>query len=190
MMKTVLWRLLPVALLLTSSVMATEDTDTPLPEKKIYRSQDARGNTVFSDRGASTDAEVEVEAPMTFPAGEFARDYERFTAGNDDAPPEPAFKPYALLISAPAADTTIRANDGTVTIAWQVNPVPEPQYRVDLLMDGEVLREVRESASLTLSNVDRGTHQLQLRVKHRETGETLQQSTTHTFTLLRHSKLH
>ncbi|MBD3646275.1 MAG: hypothetical protein HUJ31_02225, partial [Pseudomonadales bacterium] len=132
--------------------------------------------------------EIEVREPMTFPADQFAEDYQRFTAGrkgenNDD------FSYDKLAIVAPENNATVRSNPGDLEVRFQVSPNRQPGHTLQLLMDGEVYREIAGTGSVMLTNVDRGSHQIRLRAVDGE-GKVLQEGPAVTMHLLRHSILH
>ena len=92
-------------------------------------------------------------------------------------------------IDAPADDTALRGNAGNVTVVGRVDPPLRCGHRVQLLLDGVPAAAPIDTPTFTLVNIDRGTHQLQLRIVDAAdtvlfTGE------PSTFYLLRHSRLH
>lgn len=175
--------ILVALLLVTGGAMAAQE------ERKIYRTTDADGNPVFSDQGREGDAEVDVPPSNAFDAESLAEEYELIYR-KDEKSGAKAFSQYQrLAITSPANDEAVRANAGNVQISWQVEPGIQEGHRVELLLDGQVLQTVSGAGSVGLDNVDRGTHQAQLRVIDQETGDVFQQGPTQTFHVLRHSRL-
>ncbi len=66
-----------------------------------------------------------------------------------------------LSVVAPANDEFIRDNTGTVTIAGQAQNVSGP-HEPELLLDGNVIAK-GYSPVVTLTNLDRGTHTVQMK---------------------------
>ncbi|MDZ7685198.1 MAG: DUF4124 domain-containing protein [Gammaproteobacteria bacterium] len=171
---------------------AADEGDRGNEEKKIYRSTDEHGNAVFSDQNTPDAAEVHVEETATMPSDALNAEY-RAVFGDDDDGEEgedTGFTSYAsLAITAPPNDQPIRANNGNVRIAFNIQPAALGEHRIELMMDGNPIREVTGSGSVVLEHMDRGTHQASLRVTHRDSGEVIQQGPVQTFTVMRHSIL-
>lgn len=156
---------------------------------EIYQTRDANGNPVFTDAAPEDAPAVEVQAPQTYSAKRYTEDYKKFTPAkvNGDAPPGP---PYRIMkITSPEADESVRDNAGNVSVQYALEPAVKTNQRVDLLMDGKVIGEAGSGATVSLSNVDRGTHNLQLRAIDLTTGQVVQESAVSSFTLHRHSVL-
>lgn len=69
---------------------------------------------------------------------------------------------YQLQILAPESEATIRNAHGRVRVQTSVTPKLQKGHTLQLLFDGQP--QDIGGKGLTLDNVDRGTHQLQLRV--------------------------
>lgn len=156
-------------------------------DSKVYKTTDEQGRPVFSDQAGEQAEEVEVREPMTFPADQFAEDYQRFTAEKGEE--EGEFSYQTLAIVYPENNASIRSNPGDFEVRFRVSPNRRPGHTLQLLMDGEVYQEIAGTGSVMLTNVDRGTHRFQIQVVDGE-GEVLQQGPPVTMHLLRHSIRH
>jgi len=162
----------------------------PAADSKIFKTTDEAGNTVFTDRPQEEDAqEVEVKEPMTFPADEYAREYRKFEPATNEETGD-AGPPYTLEITSPAPDEAIRSNAGDMKVTFRILPGLKAGHRLDLVMDGAVEQQILAPGPISLENVDRGTHQLQLQVTDLKRNEVLQSSEPVSFTILRHSVMH
>ncbi len=171
--------------LVTLGAYAEEDSQS----NKVYRTTDEFGRPVYSDSASEDAREVELEEPATFPGKALAEDYEYYSPA-DEAPAGRAGPSYSeLAIVEPQDDETIRSNPGNFAIHFQVSPQPRPGHRLQLLMDDKVYREITSGSPLQLTNVDRGTHRLRLRVVDSD-GDVVQQGPVVTMHLMRHSILH
>ena len=155
---------------------------------KIYRTTDSQGHAVFSDSAPESAQPVEVDKTQTYPAGKNAADYDRFKPdrqkSTNDGPP------YTVLrITSPENQTSIRSNPGNLQIAFDVNPGIRPGQILVLLMDGKPIQRITAQGPIQLTNIDRGTHTVQLQAVDPETSNVLQSSSPVTFTLHRHSIL-
>ena len=92
-----------------------------------------------------------------------------------------------INITQPADNSAFRNNAGVVTVKLDLEPVLQAGDVVDVILDGKEIGQ-GTSSTLSISNVDRGTHKLQAVVKD-DQGNTLISSDTITFTLLRTSIL-
>ncbi len=92
-------------------------------------------------------------------------------------------------VVSPANDAAVRSNAGHVTVLGRIDPQPHCGHRVQLLLDGAPAGSLAETPRFSLKNIDRGTHQLQLRIVDTD-GTTLFMGKPSSFHLLRHSRLH
>jgi len=155
---------------------------TSAASAEIYRSVDENGNVIFSDTPSEGAEKIEVKEAQTVdaPSTEPFR-YE-------PPPGEPPPRYQAVTISSPQNDQSIRANAGNVSVSMSVTPGLRRGDRLVLLMDGKQVAS-GSSTSVSMKNVDRGTHTLRARVIGRD-GKTLASSDPVTFHLQRHSIQH
>ncbi len=128
---------------------------------EIYRYLDADGKVVFSDEPPPKGTEsqnIELPRVNTMPApplptpqaGGSARD-----AGQS------AYD--SLRVSAPGDDSTLRDNAGNITVRLDLQPPLAAGHQLLVLLDGSEAARGTET-TVTLSNVDRGSHSLQAAV--------------------------
>lgn len=157
-------------------------------QQKVYQTTDAAGNPSFSDTASSNAKQLDIQAPQTYPAGKYAKQYDEVT--KKEPKPRVEGPPYTQMeITSPADQSSIRSNPGTVDIGIEVSPGPLKGQRLDLVMDGKPVRQLNGSGSITLDNVDRGTHTVQVQATDVATGQVVQSGPVVTFTLHRHSIL-
>jgi hypothetical protein len=152
---------------------------------RIYRSVDAQGRPVFSDKPPTEDAQPLDMAPlMTFeaPPLEAAPHYSDPIA----AASGPAYE--ALAIVSPRHDEAVRSNTGDVSITTRLTPVLRTDHRLQFLLDGQVVDGAPDGGTFNLTNVHRGTHVVQARVVD-EGGRVLIESSPVTFHMLQISVL-
>jgi hypothetical protein len=132
---------------------------------QVYRTVDAEGRVVLSDRAPppGTPVEtIELRAPNTFlpPAGNSA------TADGASGAANPAAEtsPYrSLRVVYPPDQAAIRENAGNVVVSAALDPGLLPGHELHLYTNG-VLRERTQSSQIPLMHLDRGTHEVELRV--------------------------
>ena len=92
-----------------------------------------------------------------------------------------------LEITSPANNSTFRDNAGQVSVTLDLQPALQDDDAISLTLDGKEVGQTK-STSLTLKNVNRGTHNLGVAIKDSQ-GTTLISATPVTFTLQRTSVL-
>lgn len=156
--------LLLTAVTLGQTVLATDGS--------IYRSRDAQGNVIFSDRQDKAAEPVQLPSTNTMPgaaSGQAPRD-----AGSS-APADPTLQDYRrLAITAPVDGDTIVNPAGHVQVTVVVEPPLLGNHSLRLLLDGEPAG-VPQHGSMELEGLLRGDHTLQLIVVD-ENGSQVQES--------------
>jgi len=158
---------------------------------KIYRHVDTQGNVTFSDKPLAKSTsekveEVELKEPMIMPSYESPV---KTAKSNTATTSEVEFKPsittnYNLNIVSPADDEGVRANDGTITVKLTTGSVLADGHVLIAMIDGMDFNEGTTSQTITLKNVDRGTHSLSVKVVDAE-GQVISTSKAITFHVLR-----
>ncbi|SDJ90375.1 protein of unknown function [Ferrimonas sediminum] len=124
----------------------------------VYRWVDANGVVHYSD---TAPAHARADRLTPSPGSQITiRSMTLAPASNtqtDDAAPQ-----YQLTLLAPAADATLRDNHGRITVKAAIAPVLAKDHQLVLLIDGQA--QPMAGKTLTLDNVDRGSHQLQLQI--------------------------
>jgi hypothetical protein len=151
----------------------------------IYKSINADGEVVYSDQSTQGAERVQV-APLPSYTPQVPRTLRR------SAPVATETMSYeSFRIIHPASEATIRNNLGTVAIETQLAPalmVPLG-HRIQYYLDGVAHGTAADTASLTLSNVDRGEHRISASVVD-AAGTVLISTTETTVFVKRASKLH
>ncbi|MFO8025738.1 DUF4124 domain-containing protein [Thiohalophilus sp.] len=148
---------------------------------KVYKKVNPDGSVEYSDQPIEGSEEMSVEeAPAT-----------RFEKSPDInyQPPErdrEDTSPYEVTITSPGNDESIRDNAGNVTLRANIQPGLMGGHQLRWVMDGEPLEQT--GTTVTLTNVDRGTHTVRLEVVDRD-ANVVGASESVTFHLLRHSTI-
>lgn len=160
---------------------------------KIYRTVDEDGNVVFTDVPPRPDQRgetVDLDSGNDFTPPQRSNDAIsleawRGEAGGPEAEEEAVTRYNSLQVASPEDDAAVRNNAGNVTITAAVDPELQPGHSLQLYLDGE-LQQSGANTTFQLSNVDRGTHEVQLRIVGAG-GETLMSSPGSVFHLQRRS---
>ncbi len=123
---------------------------------KVYKSVLPDGTVVYSDTPPAADAKpvelprIQTYSPPPTPA----------PAPAEKKPEKPVFGGYDTFeVASPANDSTVRDNAGTVQVSLTLSPGLQRGHKVEIFMDGlSIGSGAATTASLT--NVDRGTHNL------------------------------
>lgn len=153
----------------------------------VYRWVDENGNVVFGDEPPSDRQADQVEIP---PANVIrglpeARESRPSAAPGAEAQPAPAYQSLAIVY--PEAGSSVRQNAGNVSVRAALDPGLHDGHSLELLLDANPVAK-STNGEFELSNVDRGTHELIVRVVDGG-GEVLIRSEPLSFTLHRHSIL-
>ncbi|MBW3141280.1 DUF4124 domain-containing protein [Ferrimonas balearica] len=149
---------------------------------KVYRWVDSNGQVHYSDKPQDGAEEIAVDTSK-------ANTIELAKPSPTTAPLQPVTAPeYRISLSAPEQDATVRDNNGQLNLNIALQPDLLADHRIELLLNGEVVRTVGSGGSFALDNIDRGEHVLQARVID-ENGKVLASSRKTTVYLHRHSRL-
>ncbi len=146
----------------------------------VYKWTDSNGVVHYSDQPGPNSHKIHVGSPQTVPAPAAP------AAPSSAGAPSRAQRGYSTLkLNRPAQKQTIRNNRGRITVAFALAPPLHTRRgdRVQVLLDGKV-RRTTTGGSVTLDNVDRGTHTVQVRVVG-PSGKVLIHSGVHTVYLKR-----
>lgn len=124
---------------------------------QIYKTTDADGNVVFTDRppAGNTAEQVELQhtnrtpPPPVIPV---------LTPGPEKK--EPAAPETRVAITSPTPETTVPMGPGNFSVTARIEPGLERGQSLQLSMDGEAVGEPQPSGFWDLNNVFRGAHDL------------------------------
>jgi len=88
----------------------------------------------------------------------------------------------SIEIVSPEADGTVRSNEGRVQVVVELEPALQQSHFITAYLDGKAFRGRYGSSQIELAGVDRGTHNLRVKVTDSK-GRTLIESRTVSFTL-------
>ena len=156
----------------------------------IYKTVDEEGNVVFTDVPPKDQSKaIEIDAGNTYQPAPLPAANTPAPAAADEAETEEELTVNyeSLQITAPADDEALRENAGNVTISVSANPSLdiEQGHAVQILVDGTPSTSAA-ATSLSLTNVDRGTHSLVAQILDAD-GQVLISSSPVTFHMLRYA---
>jgi hypothetical protein len=157
---------------------------------EIYKWTDSSGNVVFGDTPPeNVDAQpVKVQRTQTFETqGE--SDFKSSMTEREEkeaAEKARADKYTKLVIASPQDDEPVRSNAGNISIQFASSPElnKEAGDRFQLVMDGTPVMTT-DKGTVILTNVDRGTHTLQVNIIAGDSGNVIKSSSPSTFHMLR-----
>jgi hypothetical protein len=147
--------------------------------EEVYKTTDEAGNVIYSDK-PSPDAEtITIQEAQTVPADK-ASPFEY-------KPPPPGQAYTKLEIASPANDEAIRPEDenSVVQVTARVTPQFRGQDAYVFTLDGKE-HKTGKSASISLTGLDRGTHQVSVKIVDPE-GKTMISSDPISFHILKTS---
>lgn len=157
---------------------------------QIYSTVDADGNRVFSDQPGPGASKVELAPTNVIPRTPTTT-YNRDASEADDRSSGNELVYQQLRITSPAHDSSLRSNEGNLSVTVVTDPPLSGNHLLKLSIDG-VLSQTGVPGTgagthqLTAHNIDRGTHELAAVVVDARGGE-LQRSPSITVHLQRTS---
>ncbi len=152
-------RVSPVLFILTLTSLCVSNV-----QAEIYTCEDANGNTIYTDSpsACSNAEEIEVDAlPTLIPTKPIA-----VPSSNSSLKPQDDKSLYSeLVITSPSNDSTIRDNQGNLTINFRAAPALKARkgHKYVVTVDGAEV--YNGSSTITaLKNVDRGTHTIGVKI--------------------------
>ncbi|MCW8936137.1 MAG: DUF4124 domain-containing protein [Gammaproteobacteria bacterium] len=155
---------------------------------EMYKWVDKEGNISYSDQPPFKGAE-ELDAPSisSVPAADIP---EKKPATSAEEKKDKSTSYTYLKIVSPENDATIRNNEGNFSVSIVLKPALDTKHGhyLSLLMDGKTIQDKIFTTSVSLNNIDRGTHKISVAVKNKK-GEVLHKSKGITVHLHRQSIL-
>lgn len=153
-----------------------------LHAEKVYKTVDEDGNIIFTDKPSAESEEIELQELQTIKNPNPAK-YQPPQNKSSAQDLKNLYK--SLLVTNPADGSGLRDNAGNVSISVSLQPSLRPGHSLVITLDGKEISK-GNSLSVSLSNVDRGTHNIGVSVID-SSGEQLI-STSSSFSLLRYSQ--
>jgi hypothetical protein len=147
---------------------------------KIYKYTLSNGNIVYSDKPPPGDQaeEVTIEPLQSFSLPNAPRLNPSASRAKPEAVAYQEFK-----VTSPSDDQTIRDNGGNVGVSLSLTPGLRGGHSIDVMMDGQSIGS-GSGTTVTLTEVDRGTHTLQATIRDAD-GKEIARSNSVTFHLKR-----
>lgn len=171
-------------------------TSLAIAEEQIFVDVDEDGVPSFSDTRGEAGEEIKLRESTTYSPPEnkpeASRNRPDWKQGGDNEIKDPEKSPppvYKASITRPEHDSTLRDNAGNLTVEVKLMPALQSGYRGDLLLDGLPVSTVSASGPVNLTNLDRGTHTLQVRIFN-PAGKIVHESSAVVVNILRASRLH
>ena len=129
---------------------------------KIFKYTLSNGKVVYTDKPPPADQgeEVQVEPLQSFtvPPAPPLKD----TTAKKFVPKPLGYEEFK--VTSPSNDATIRDNGGNVRVSLSLSPGLQRGHDIEVIMDGQSIGGGK-GTSVTLTDVDRGTHTVQAAVK-------------------------
>jgi hypothetical protein len=154
----------------------------PILFGEVYKTVDEDGNIIFTDRPTTNSEEIKLKElkttetvkPSSSSSGSASR-------GKNTAD----FSYKKLFVSKPADGSSIRSNTGNVSISVNSEPSLRSGHRILITMNGKELSK-GTGKSVSLTNVDRGTHTVTVSIIDSSSNTII--STSSSFSILRASQ--
>lgn len=133
-------------------------------DSKIYYWVDADGNTHYADTATPGTEEIQVSNKNVVSLSNIMQEGTTEEIGSVAEAVQESIIKYRATITSPSDDSAVHSNDGVINI--QVETVPEKKslHKLQLVLDGRPLGSPQISTTIRTSNIDRGTHQIQVQL--------------------------
>jgi hypothetical protein len=127
-----------------------------LATAQVYKHVDRDGNVTFSDVPAPDSEKIDIRVSNTVaPPPVVSRPQEA---------PAAAPASYTVAITAPEPEAVIPRGPGNFSVSASVSPAPDTAMQLQLIMDGDPYGAPQSQPQWNLTNVPRGTHELQVAI--------------------------
>jgi len=174
-----MWRLL-ILLLIASSGVATAG---------VYRWVDDNGQIHFSDKPQAGAKQIKLKATSVYTPpvqNESEADSQVEQEVRVDADENPAVPVDYEVISivGPENNQVVRSSEGTVDVSVELRPGLQSGHKIRVYLNGTQASQDLETTQITLQDMDRGTHSLEVSVIDEKNRE-LKRSSAVTFHMIR-----
>ncbi|MCB1878697.1 MAG: DUF4124 domain-containing protein [Chromatiaceae bacterium] len=175
-----MWKVLTIILLTGSGIAAAG----------VYRWVDENGQIHFSDKAQAGAEQIKLkETSIYTPPAESnsgAADQTEQAKGTVDANTAPkAVVDYEVIsVVSPENNQVVRSTEGTVDISVELRPGLQQGHKIRVYLNGTKAAQDLETTQITLQNMDRGTHSLEVSVIDEKNNE-LKRSSAVSFHMLR-----
>lgn len=149
----------------------------------LYKCEDADGNTGYTDEACEGGKEIKLPPLQTYTPVKVPTTSSSPVAGKD------LKQAYTqLVITSPKNDKQVYTNTGKVNIVYNLTPELKKAkgHKFTMALDGKQLSSKGVTSQIQLSNIDRGTHTVQIFVVD-TSNQILMSSNTVTFHLQKES---
>ncbi|MCE0559059.1 MULTISPECIES: DUF4124 domain-containing protein [unclassified Motilimonas] len=135
--------------------LQANETDT------VYRWVDKDGVTHYSDKKVNGAEKVRINIS---PSHKIPAPPTSITSAKPLPVAAKSNTKYQASITSPEHDSTIIDNTGNISVVTNVTPAFEDGQTLQLLIDGTPVGEKHQSTTLLATNIDRGSHSLQVQL--------------------------
>ena len=126
---------------------------------QVYKWTDKDGNVHYSDTPQKT-----TDKPLDLPESMIYKAPPKPRINLDKPKKKEPYKAYKTFkIASPQNDGTVRSAPGNMTVSLQVSPGLRSGHEVVVMIDGKQVGKGK-STSVSVANVDRGTHSLSAKI--------------------------
>ncbi len=140
-------------------------------QAEVYRIVNPDGSVTFTDQPQQGAERVKLPPVSTYPAPRVSAPVQA-SSDQDEESTDAGYNSF--VVTEPAPETTIRDNQGNVSMQVRVEPAlrVEQGHRIQFMVDGVDQGEPSTNTGATFQNVNRGSHSLSARLIDAE-GNTL-----------------
>lgn len=134
----------------------------------IYKWTDPNGDVHFSDKPHEGSEKIELPPTQTY-SGPANAEEAPLSAPLIPSINQPAHIEYSQLgFLQPTDQSTLRDNQGNLSVSVEMTPNLQPGDTLSLLLDGGIIGKPQTNTTFTLSNVNRGSHTLIVQIQNEQ----------------------
>ena len=153
----------------------------------IYVEVDEQGVPSYSDQKTPSNLKIEISNTMTYSDPALKDYWQHKTQSPTMVEANPVT--YSAKVGHPHDNSAVRHNAGSLIISIVIEPALKQGHTAHLMKDDQIIRGITGTGTISLNNVDRGTHAFNVQIRNEHDGIVLDGPTT-SITMLRHSILH
>ena len=129
--------------------------------EKVYQWTDPQGNVVFSDKPHPDAKQIDVP---DLPSFDTQTTNTKKTASQTTKTQTNKLVYTSLKIISPKNEETIWSNQGIILVSVELQPALAQGDQLWVTLDGKKVAQIQDGKQAQLSNIDRGTHSVQVKI--------------------------
>ena len=150
---------------------------SPAFAEKVYKHTSPDGIVTYSDEPAEGSQEIVLPKPQTYSLPKSNRSFQKLPEESE----ETKKVSYSVKINSPSNEHTVTMGQDSLDVTVDVSPTLSEGHGIQLFLDSEPLGEPGVKTTFIITQLFRGTHQLQAKIIHTQSKKVIKESEPVTF---------